>query len=428
MGPDAYANPAQGRRSVLVTVAGWLLLLPGLLFAIGVIRDLFRLLGGPNGYLASGSPLEAYITAHQLGYLIYDSVWALLLVPAAIKVLRRRRSAPIHASIVVVAITCLVAVGLFAGGPVVSLTGQALAGIAVWLAWCGLILFSLWRPVAKAEFGRGSPAGSAARRGKSLKRTRPAAVAPGGTPLPPLLSEISAAPAGRPGKGSRRVGKLVVLGALFCFVLVVGAGAWFYGVRGPRLELWKEKVRGTFGSVDDCLTLAWRYRKGDGAPQNFAEAATWFEKAAKRGSAKGQYDLGVLYYYGLGTTASTDEARSWFEKASAQNYAPAMTFLGLIDRNDLNDPDRAVSLWNQAARLRDPWAEYLLGSAYLERRADDDQNLVLALFWLEQARRDGVEPIKGLIQHVWATVPDDQLDAVSDEVYKRLDEANTPAN
>ena len=37
------------------------------------------------------------------------------------------------------------------------------------------------------------------------------------------------------------------------------------------------------------------YDYGQGVPQDDAETAKWYERAAKQGSAKGQYQLGAIY-------------------------------------------------------------------------------------------------------------------------------------
>src|SRR5574338_204588 len=41
--------------------------------------------------------------------------------------------------------------------------------------------------------------------------------------------------------------------------------------------------------------LGLMYAKGQGVPQDFNEAVTWFRKAADQGDAGGQYDLGIAY-------------------------------------------------------------------------------------------------------------------------------------
>src|SRR5674476_513283 len=41
--------------------------------------------------------------------------------------------------------------------------------------------------------------------------------------------------------------------------------------------------------------LGFLYEKGDGVPQNYAQAAAWYQKSAEQGDAEAQYMLGGLY-------------------------------------------------------------------------------------------------------------------------------------
>jgi localization factor PodJL len=60
------------------------------------------------------------------------------------------------------------------------------------------------------------------------------------------------------------------------------------------------------------------YAEGiDGKP-DFGTAVQWFRKAAQRGIADSQYNLGVLHTRGLGTDKSYAEAYKWFALAAAQ--------------------------------------------------------------------------------------------------------------
>ena len=60
------------------------------------------------------------------------------------------------------------------------------------------------------------------------------------------------------------------------------------------------------------------YDSGTGAEEDKAQAFAWYEKAAKQGLSKSQFNLGVLYRDGLGVSQNMKSAKSWFEKAAAQ--------------------------------------------------------------------------------------------------------------
>jgi TPR repeat protein len=47
---------------------------------------------------------------------------------------------------------------------------------------------------------------------------------------------------------------------------------------------------------------------GWGVPQDYAQAAIWYRKAAEQGSAEAQFNLGLLYDNGLGVPLDYSQA------------------------------------------------------------------------------------------------------------------------
>jgi hypothetical protein len=217
-------------------------------------------------------------------------------------------------------------------------------------------------------------------------------------------------------------------GWLFSLVILA---AWFAYDSAPAGD-WDTRrtwFRAVLGSAEESQALGWRFREGQGVARDYGQAIKWFQRAAQSGVARANYDLGVIYFYGLGVPEDNGMARRWLEKAVAQRYSPAMTLLGLIAEREQSGSAEALTLWRNAAEAGDPWAESLLGSAHLAARAKEDgsENLILGLYWLERARSRGVEPVGGLLQHVWATVPADQLEAVTGQVFARLERGQADA-
>jgi TPR repeat protein len=54
------------------------------------------------------------------------------------------------------------------------------------------------------------------------------------------------------------------------------------------------------GDADAQNDLGVMYDNGNGVPQDHAEAAKWFRKAAERGLARAQYNLGIMREIGKG--------------------------------------------------------------------------------------------------------------------------------
>ncbi len=100
------------------------------------------------------------------------------------------------------------------------------------------------------------------------------------------------------------------------------------------------------GNADEVGTPALRAaaEKGDPRAQfimgshylekrDFAQAAGWFEKAARRGLAVAQYRLGTLYERGRGVPRNAKEALKWYEKAARAGNVKAMHNLAVMLTN-----------------------------------------------------------------------------------------------
>ena len=62
------------------------------------------------------------------------------------------------------------------------------------------------------------------------------------------------------------------------------------------------------------------YDQGHGVPQDYTKAREWWEKAAARGNAKAQFNLGVIYGLGQGVQVDEAKAREWFSKACENGH------------------------------------------------------------------------------------------------------------
>ena len=64
--------------------------------------------------------------------------------------------------------------------------------------------------------------------------------------------------------------------------------------------------------------------------QDYAEAVSWYRKAADQGDADAQYNLGSVYRDGEGVPRDYAEALKWFRKAAVQGDARAQASLGMM--------------------------------------------------------------------------------------------------
>jgi uncharacterized protein len=78
------------------------------------------------------------------------------------------------------------------------------------------------------------------------------------------------------------------------------------------------------------FNLALMFNSGIGVPENYAEAAKWYRKAADQGLDNAQFNLGLLYKFGNGVPENDAEAVKWFRKAADQGRADAPTNLDIL--------------------------------------------------------------------------------------------------
>ncbi len=108
---------------------------------------------------------------------------------------------------------------------------------------------------------------------------------------------------------------------------------------------------------------------------------------ADQGCVYSQYNLGVIYYGGIGVLPDFKEAMSWFRKAADQNYADAqvaiagMFYLGTGVPQDFNE---AAKWARKAAHQNDAEAQYNLGMMYYGGRGVK-QDFIEAVLWLKRA-------------------------------------------
>lgn len=173
-------------------------------------------------------------------------------------------------------------------------------------------------------------------------------------------------------------------------------------------ELEKDMATDTLPE-EELLARAYASLEGKGVPQDKAEAAYWFRKAAEQGEADAQYRLGIMYADGDGLPQDTAQALEWLRKAGEQGVAEAWyrlsvmynTGLGLPQKKELSrdslretirerkavaaydagiskykgrgtllDPEGGLRLLREAARLGHPKAPEILVEAALFRAWD----------------------------------------------------------
>ena len=104
------------------------------------------------------------------------------------------------------------------------------------------------------------------------------------------------------------------------------------------------------GNAQAQYALGIMYNKGEGVPQNDAEAVKWWRKAAEQGHAIAQYTLGILYDMGLGVPQDYAKSLQWYRKAAEQGDAEAQSNLGLMYYDGKGVPQDYAKAWHQQGR------------------------------------------------------------------------------
>ena len=77
------------------------------------------------------------------------------------------------------------------------------------------------------------------------------------------------------------------------------------------------------GAAYAQFNLGVMYDFGMGVPENDAEAVKWYRKSADQGNAKAQSNLGVMYAKGEGVPENNIRAYVWWSMAKTQDDADA---------------------------------------------------------------------------------------------------------
>jgi len=82
------------------------------------------------------------------------------------------------------------------------------------------------------------------------------------------------------------------------------------------------------GSADAQVNLGNLYYEGTEVPQDYGLALEWYGKAAEQGEKRAQQSMGHMYFFGKGVSRNFPQSVSWYEKAATQDYAISFAPLG----------------------------------------------------------------------------------------------------
>jgi TPR repeat protein len=94
------------------------------------------------------------------------------------------------------------------------------------------------------------------------------------------------------------------------------------------------------------------YNNGEGVPQNYVQAKSWWEKGAEQGEVFAQMNLGNMYYIGKGVPQDYAQTVLWYTKAAQKGNSKAQFNLATMYDEGKGVPQNhkiAYILFNLAA-------------------------------------------------------------------------------
>jgi len=179
----------------------------------------------------------------------------------------------------------------------------------------------------------------------------------------------------------------------------------------PAADLQKTKTQAEGGDPNAQNLLGEMYSKGNGAPQDYKEAAKWYRLAADQGHALGQKHLSELYDAGRGVPHDEAEAAKWCQIAAEQGLLGAQYSLAVMFASGqgvkLNDAE-AVKWYRRAAEQGDTMAQYNLGDRYTTGRSVP-KDPVEAYKWLSLASAQGLPDATRALDGLKSSMSSEQL-------------------
>jgi localization factor PodJL len=175
-------------------------------------------------------------------------------------------------------------------------------------------------------------------------------------------------------------------------------GRKFAVVQVPPSEKLPEAIGGVLlrtaalkGDATAAYEVATRFADGKGVPQNFDEAAKWFDRAAQAGVIPAIFRLGTFYEKGLSVKKDVDIARRYYLQAAERGNAKAMHNLAVLDADGGGKGAnyKSASQWFRKAADRGVAdSQFNLGILYA-RGIGVEQNLAESYKWFTLAAAQG---------------------------------------
>ncbi len=116
----------------------------------------------------------------------------------------------------------------------------------------------------------------------------------------------------------------------------------------------REFCSGAYSYAEAQSNLGVMYTDGQGVPQDYAQAVSWYRKAADQGYAIAQFNLGNMYALGQGVPQDYIQAHMWWNLA-ASRYTDPTKRASAVKNRDLVAAKMTPAQIAEAQRLASAW-------------------------------------------------------------------------
>ena len=169
--------------------------------------------------------------------------------------------------------------------------------------------------------------------------------------------------------------------------------AWGYkgeSINYKKAFYWYQKAAEK-GDAPAQYNLGVLYLEGEGVPKSDKKAVYWTQKSADQGDVSAQYNLGLMYYDGKGVPQDYKKAEYWYQKAADLGYASAQYNLGLmyyVGKGVPQSDKKAVYWYQKAADQGLTNGQYNIGHMYSKGKGVP-QSDKKAVYWYQKAADQG---------------------------------------
>lgn len=131
-------------------------------------------------------------------------------------------------------------------------------------------------------------------------------------------------------------------------------------IKDPKKALLFQTKAADKGNANAQYNLGLMYATGDGVMQDYAKALEWYTKAAEQGHALAQYNLGWMYMNGEGVKQDDVKAFEWYKRSAEKGQVNSQYNLGnlyALGRGVKQDYQQAYIWFARAEAQKHPQAK-----------------------------------------------------------------------